>query len=78
MAEIMLVLLFILLLMLGRKISQLEKDLVQAIPPETPTHQAATLIKEVLADLQESGAATPEEDEYSLTKKLVLVAEEAA
>lgn len=78
MAEIMLVLLFILLLMLGRKISQLEKDLVQAISPETPKHQAATLIGEVLAGLQESGAATREEDEYSLTKKLVLVAEEAA
>ena len=78
MAEIMLVLLFILLLMLGRKISQLEKDLVQAIPPATPTHQAATLIEEVLTDLRESGAASPEEDEYSLTKKLILVAEEAA
>ena len=78
MAEIMLVLLFILLLMLGRKINQLEKDLVHAIPAETPKHQAATLVEAVLVDLKESGAATPKEDEYSLTKKLILVAEEAA
>ena len=78
MAEIMLVLLFILLLMLGRKIDLMAKDLDEAIPPETPKHQAATLIERVLTDLKSSGGAPPQEDEYSLTKKLVLVAEEAA
>ena len=55
MAEIMLVLLFLLLILLGDQLSRLAEDLEVSIQPGTPEHSAIILIQETLDNLKRQG-----------------------
>ena len=55
MAEIMLVLLFLLLILLGDQLSRLAEDLEVSIQPGTPEHSAIILIQETLDNLKLQG-----------------------
>lgn len=76
MAEIMLVLLFLLLILLGDQISDLQVELDESIQPGTPEAKAVILVKEALGALETAGLTSPEEDIVSLTEKLTLAAPE--
>lgn len=72
MAEIMLVLLFLLLILLGDQLSRLAEDLEVSIQPGTPEHSAIILIQETLDNLKRQGQLDAEDDELWLTEKLTL------
>lgn len=72
MAEIMLVLLFLLLILLSDQLSRLADDLEVAIQPGTPEHSAIILIQETLNDLKKQGQLDVDDDELWLTEKLTL------
>ena len=72
MAEIMLVLLFLLLILLGDEITDLTKDLEVYIPPQSSQGESAILISQTLQTLKSQGQISESATELSLTEKLVL------
>jgi len=72
MAEIMLVLLFLLLILLGDEITDLTRDLKVYISPQSAQGESAILISQTLQTLKSQGQISESETELSLTEKLVL------
>ena len=72
MAEIMLVLLFLLLILLGDQITDLTRDLKVYISPQSAQGESAILISQTLQTLKSQGQISEAETELSLTEKLVL------
>ena len=72
MAEIMLVLLFLLLILLGDQITDLTRDLKVYISPQSAQGESAILISQTLQTLKSQGQISESETELSLTEKLVL------
>ena len=72
MAEIMLVLLFLLLILLGDEITDLTRDLEVYISPQSAQGESAILISQTLQTLKSQGQISESETELSLTEKLVL------
>jgi len=75
MAEIMLVLLFLLLLILGSRVKQLVTQLDTYIQPEGNQHEALRLMEDTVVDLQAAGLMDEDQDELWLSRKLTLVAD---
>lgn len=75
MAEIMLVLLFLLLLLLGSKIKALSEELKAAFAPDTTEHQAASRLNEEIQDLKDKGIVDESKDILWLTERLLLSAD---
>jgi len=75
MAEIMLVLLFLLLLLLGSKIKALSEKLKAAFAPDTVEHQTANALKDEMRELQKKGIVDESKNVLWLTERLVLSAE---
>lgn len=75
MAEIMLVLLFLLLLLLGSKIKELSEELKAAFKPDSAEHQAANVLNEEMDKLKNKGVIDESKDVLWLTERLVLSAE---
>jgi len=75
MAEIMLVLLFLLLLLLGSKIKALSDELKAAFTTDTIEHKTATVLKDEMSELQKKGVVDESKDVLWLTERLVLSAE---
>lgn len=76
MAEIMLVLLFLLLLLLGARIRDLSSQLDRAIEIGGSDQASLAVLKDTEQELKKSGAMPAEEDVLWLTEKLALFAEE--
>lgn len=72
MAEIMLVLLFLLLILLGDEITDLTRDLKVYISPQSAQGESAIIISQTLQTLKSQGRISESETELSLTEKLVL------
>jgi len=72
MAEIMLVILFLLLLLLGSKINKQADALSKSYQKDTPEHQAIEKIKITLTELQNQGAVGSQKDLNWLAERLVL------
>ena len=72
MAEIMLVILFLLLLLLGSKINKQADLLSESYQKDTPEHQAIEKIKITLSELQNQGAVDSQKDLNWLAERLVL------
>jgi hypothetical protein len=75
MAEIMLVLLFLLLLVLGSRVKELAHRLETYISPDGSQREALRVIENTVNDLKNSGLMEPEQDELWLARKLTLVAD---
>ena len=76
MAEIMLVLLFLLLLLLGSKIKQLSEVLNLSFQPGSAEHNSVNALKDELTELKGKGVAEESKDVFWLTERLVLAAED--
>ena len=76
MAEIMLVLIFLLLLLLGTQLQQTQDKLESAYAPDSPEYQAADKIKETLANLKTSKVIPEDKNLLWLTETLTLSAKE--
>ena len=76
MAEIMLVLLFLLLILLGAQISNMQEEIDRSIAPDSPEARSIILIQEALYSLQAQGLLLQQDDIYTLSQKLTLVAPE--
>ena len=76
MAEIMLVLLFLLLLLLGDRIRGLNKELDQSIVTGSNQHQSLILLEQTRQGLQKKGLMPQSKDDLWLTKKLTLAADD--
>lgn len=76
MAEIMLILLFLLLLLLGTKVEALSKQLERSLPIGSNGAQIIQLISDEGARLRSRQILSAEEDDLDLTRKLILAAEQ--
>lgn len=77
MAEIILVLLFLLLMLLGSKIEKLSQELNTAFAEGTPEYESAAMMKDALTELKAKDIISPERDVEWLSERLVLAAEAA-
>ena len=76
MAEIMLVLIFLLLLLLGTKIQKTQDKLNAAYSADSPEYKVAVQVKETLKELKTIGVIPEDKDLLWLTEILILSAEE--
>lgn len=76
MAEIMLVLLFLLLLLLGAKLHKLTKSLEDSYKPTAPESQSINTLKNTLESLQTNHLISEKKDVLWLTQQLTLKAED--
>ena len=76
MAEIMLVILFLLLLLLGSKIKQLSEVLNTSYQPGTAEHNSVNSLKDELSNMKGNGLIEESNDVLWLTERLVLAAED--
>lgn len=76
MAEIMLVLLFLLLLLMGAKLTNLSKLLEDSIAPDSVPYQSVDRLEKTLAKLKESGVVGADKDLLWLAEALSLSAPE--
>ena len=77
MAEIVLILLFLLLIILGMRINKQAEALQKSFTEGTPEHSAAEIIKEAAQDLTNQGVLPENKDMVWLTETLVLNANQA-
>jgi hypothetical protein len=72
MAEIMLIILFLLLLLLGSKINKQADALSKSYQKDSPEYQAIEKIKSTLSELKNQGAVNSQKDLNWLAERLVL------